>query len=236
MLLNLQDGAIFIADSHYNKNRISFEKFLDDILNNKIKTTQLFLMGDIFDFLSEEIDYFKTVNNNIIKKIDTLSNIIEIIYLEGNHDFNLATIFPNIKVIKREKQPFIVQSKERYLSISHGDIFTPTLYNIFCTIIRNRYILKCLNFLDINNFISKWLENKLIKKDICNDLLDFDSFAQNRIDSYKRYDDITFIIEGHYHQGKSYKNYSNIPSFACSNFYSKLKNEDNKIFLENIQY
>jgi len=236
MLLNLKENAIFIADSHYNKQRIEFQNLLNDILNSKIKTSQLFLMGDMFDFLCDEVSYFKTINQNIINTINKLSLDIEIIYLEGNHDFNLKDIFPNCIVVKRENQPLIIEDNEKYIAISHGDIFTPTSYNIFTAIIRNRYFLKLLNLFDINNTISKYFESKLIKKDICHDFKDFDSFAQNRINLYKKYDDTSLIIEGHYHQGKEYSKYINIPSLACDNFYSLVKIKEDKIILQHLQY
>ena len=236
MLLSLKEDAIFIADSHYNKQRIEFKKILDDILTNQIKTSQLFLMGDMFDFLCAEVSYFKTINQNIINTINQLSLDIEIIYLEGNHDFNLKDLFPNCTVVKRQNQPLILEYKEKYIAISHGDIFTPTSYNIFTAIMRNRYFLKLLNLFDIKNNISKYFENKLIKKDICHDFKDFDKFAQNRLDLYKKYDDISLIIEGHYHQGKEYKQYINIPSLACDNFYSLVKIKEDKIILQHLQY
>ena len=235
MLLNLQDQAIFIADSHYNKNRISFATILDDILNNKIKTTQLFFMGDMFDFLSDEIDYFKTINDNVVQKINNLSNKVEIIYLEGNHDFNLSKIFPNVKVIKREQQPLIIEYNDEYIALSHGDIFTPTLYNIFTSVIRNKYFLKFLNIIDISNFISKYFENKLIDKTICHKMEEFQLFAKNRINLYQKYDAISFIIEGHFHQGKRYLNYINIPSLACDDNFTKVSIVDFKIVFENIK-
>ena len=222
MHLDIKDDAIFIADSHYNKNRIEFELFLDDIIAKKIKTSQLFLMGDMFDFLSSYIKYFIKINQSVINKINIISLDIQIIYLEGNHDFNLQDIFPNVKVIKRENQPLIVQNQNKKIAISHGDIFTPIGYNIYTKIIRNNYILKLLNFLDINNIITKTLELKLIKKNICNKLDNFNTFALKRIEEYSHLK-VDIIIEGHYHQGKSYEKYINIPSFACSNLYTNIK-------------
>lgn len=225
MLLDLQENAIFIADSHYNKNRVSFELFLDDILNEKIITTQLFLLGDMFDFLSDEIEYFKSINNTVVQKINRLSNKIEIIYLEGNHDFNLTNLFPNVKVIKRENQPLIAKYQDKKIAIGHGDIFTPFLYNIYTSIIRNSYVL---SFLNLFKFILKRLEEFLIQKDICHKLFDFEEFANQRIKDYSKFD-VDMIIEGHFHQGQRYKNYINIASFACDNLYSTISVQNDKI-------
>ncbi len=220
MLLNISNDAIFIADSHYNNQRIAFELFLDTILTKQISTSQLFLMGDMFDFLTYEVDYFKNINQDVIDKLNILSKQIEIIYLEGNHDFSIDKLFPNIIVIPRDIQPLIAQYKDKKIAISHGDIFTPTLYNIFTFILRNDTLLRFLNFLDKNDTTSKWIENALIGKKICHDMEDFDKFAKNRLNLYNKYD-VDIVIEGHFHQGKRYKNYINIPSYACDEIYFK---------------
>ena len=49
--LQLHDGAILIGDAHYSHLRPQFLDFLKTIASGKIKTTQLILMGDIFDQL-----------------------------------------------------------------------------------------------------------------------------------------------------------------------------------------
>ncbi|OPX26720.1 MAG: hypothetical protein B1H07_03685 [Campylobacteraceae bacterium 4484_166] len=99
--------AIFIGDSHYNSNRTQLDIFLDTLSQNQTKT--IFLSGDIFDFLSYHIKYFREKNKKTIESINSLSKTKDIIYLEGNHDFNLKDIFPNCHIIPREQQPYIFQ-------------------------------------------------------------------------------------------------------------------------------
>ena len=107
MYLSIKQGSIFVADSHYNQKNRQFLLFLKKLENKEIKTTQLFLMGDMIDFISGESKYFIKRNIEILELLNKLSNEIEIIYLEGNHDYNLKTLFPNINVIKRENQPVL---------------------------------------------------------------------------------------------------------------------------------
>jgi len=223
-MIILENNAIFIADVHYNSNRTEVLSLLYDIKNKNIITNQLFLMGDIFDFLAQEIKYFININEKLIDIINELSKNIQIIYLEGNHDFNLKTIFPNIKVIPREKQPFLIKEKDKkIISLAHGDIYTPFLYNIYTKIIRNYYILNFLNFIDKNNFITKKLEDKLKNKSICNKQKDFSNFIKTRVD---KYNNKNMIIEGHFHQGLITSNYINIPSYACNKSYLLYKNNN----------
>lgn len=211
----LKNGAIFIADSHYNTTQNTLFKLLNQINTNKNKPPQIFLMGDIFDFLCQEVKYFINLNLSIIELINNLAKEIEIIYFEGNHDFNLKRIFPNIYVIPREKQPIKFTKNKQTIALSHGDIFTPTAYNIFSKIFRNTFFLRFLNLLDINNFISKYSEATLKKKKICTKQKDFEVFLEKRIKNYN----VDLVIEGHFHQGYLSSKYINIPSLCCDDSY-----------------
>ena len=86
MYLSIKQGSIFVADSHYNQKNRQFLLFLKKLENKEIKTTQLFLMGDMIDFISGESKYFIKRNSEILELLNKLSNEIEIIYLEGNHN------------------------------------------------------------------------------------------------------------------------------------------------------
>ena len=155
MNLTLKEDAIFIADSHYNKKNQEFKDILEKIDKNDLTVSQIFLMGDNFDFLCNEVTYFKNINQDIINLLNRLSNRFEIFYLEGNHDYNLSKLFPKIKVIKRENQPLILNYENKKIALSHGDNFINWKYDLYCKIIRNSIILRFLNIIDIKFFISK---------------------------------------------------------------------------------
>ena len=207
MCHKINDDAIFISDVHYNYKRREFEQFLLRLLYNP--PSQLFLVGDIFDFLANEIKYFKLVNKKTIKLLNQLSLQCEIFYFEGNHDFNLKDIFPNIYVFPLQNQPAIFQYQNKTVAISHGDKYSSYLYKIYTSIIRNKIILQIINFLDFNNWISKFAEQKLANKKICKK---FDFDYSTRLQYYNA----NLIIEGHFHQNIQTSNYINLPSFACN--------------------
>ncbi len=219
----IQDGALFVADVHYNPNRNEFLDFLYDIKNGDLQTSQLFLMGDIFDFLAGEIKYFKTQNNEAIQLINQLSQKIEIFYFEGNHDYNIVSLFPNIQIFKREIQPALFDWNGKKVALAHGDIFTPRGYNIYTQVIRNHQLLVFLNAIDINNWLTKKIDFWLRGKNLTNIFSNFDEFAENRLGVYKKYIDSDVVIEGHFHQGKLYTNdnklYLNLPSFGVEQSY-----------------
>ncbi len=226
MSLNIKEGAIFIADSHLNRKNLELVEFLNKISSGKIKTKQLILMGDIFDFLSEHCKYFVKINQEIINSLNSLSQEIEIIYLEGNHDYNLQKIFPNIKIIPRKKQAFIAKYKDKTVALAHGDNFIDWKYEFYCKIIRNKSLIRFLNLLDFNYWLSKKIEDSLLDKDICHKIENFKNIACKRSDNYKSH----FIVEGHYHQGMTYnlknKKYINVPSLCCNRMYMRLRDND----------
>lgn len=220
LMITIKQNAIFVADSHYNKKNLYLKTLLDDIQSSKIKTEQLILMGDIFDFLSSYVSYFVKINQQLIDQINNISQTIEVVYFEGNHDFLIQKLFPFVKVYKREQQPLILDQNGKKTALSHGDIFTPFGYNLYTSIIRNKYLLKFLNFFDINGVICKKIENSLMKKNICKKFKTYDTFIEKRVNNYK----VDLVIEGHFHQNIISKNYINIPSLCCDKQYIQYVN------------
>ncbi|MDD3055007.1 MAG: metallophosphoesterase [Aliarcobacter sp.] len=222
MFLSIKPDAIFVADSHFNNKNQELLTFLKKVESKKILTSQLFLMGDMIDFISGESRYFVQQNSEVINLLNELSNEIEIIYLEGNHDYNLKNLFANIQVIKRENQPLLAEFEEKTVAISHGDNFINWKYNLYCKFIRNTVFLKVMNFLDVNYFISKKIENALLSKNICHKMNNFEHIVKRRLENYNT----DIVIEGHYHQGVEYifdnKKYINIPSLCCQKKYMKI--------------
>lgn len=228
----IKNGAIFVADVHFNPNRDEFLQFLYEIKNGNLQTPQLFLMGDIFDFLAGEIEYFKIQNREVIELLNQLSTMTQIFYFEGNHDYNLSKLFPNAKVFPREIQPALFDWNDKKVALAHGDIFTPFGYNLYTAIIRNHPLLVFLNLIDRNNWLTKKIDFWLRGKNLSHLFSHFDAFAETRLEVYKNHLDTDIVIEGHFHQGRLYENegwkklYLNLPSFALGSKYLKIKNSE----------
>jgi len=216
----IKENAIFIADVHYPHYGDDFLKILEAIETNRVKTPQLFLMGDIFDLLFGHNKYIKTFSTKAIKQINQLSKKIEIIYIEGNHDFCLKEIFPNLKVYTRREQPVHFKLNQQNVYISHGDKHkTGFGYNFYSNILRRKTTLILLKVFDkkiINHRIKK-----LKRKKICGEFKGY----KERFDAIiEKYPKNSLIIEGHFHQGKIYKNYISLPSLACQKEIGIIKN------------
>lgn len=208
---HIKEHALFIADAHYPHHGKKLLRLLKNIQNNLIHTPQLFLMGDIFDLLFGYNNYIKTFSKTAIALLNQLSHEIEIIYIEGNHDFCLKEIFPNIKVYSRREQPVHYKLNTQDVYLTHGDKHKTNFgYNFYSNILRRKTTLIVLRPFE------KWIINYRIKKlkakKICGEFIGY----QKRFDAIRsHYPKDALIIEGHFHQAVVHENYVSLPSLAC---------------------
>jgi UDP-2,3-diacylglucosamine hydrolase len=210
-MINIKENAIFIADSHYPHHGNAFLDLLKRLDNNEIQTPQLFLMGDNFDLLFGYNDYIQTFAKEAIVLLQSLSRKTEMYYFEGNHDFCLQSLFPDIQVYSREVQPVTFQLAEKTVSISHGDKYATGFgYDLYCKILRNKTTLTLLK--PFEKAIIDHRMQELSKKHICHTFENFETRVTAILQSYQ---DVDLVIEGHYHQAKRFGKYISLPSQAC---------------------
>lgn len=235
----LKEGAILVADSHYAPWREPFIDFLRALKSGAKQTNQLILMGDNFDLLFGPVTQTHQLNAEAIELLNTLSHSIEIIYLEGNHDFRLSSLFPNIRVIPLEKQPLYLAFGDEKIALLHGDIHTPLGYRIYTALIRNSYILKVLNAINqlFDGVIIERLRLQMERKKHCHPIADFETIA-HRLESESWINQCDVVIEGHYHQNQSFHfktyRYINLGAFACNERVYVVKSSQNQINLDEV--
>lgn len=228
MCHKIADDAIFIADAHYGSYRENLLKLLYDIDSGSVATTQLFLMGDIADLLFGGVDATYELNRDFIALLESIGSKIELVYLEGNHDFNLSKIFKNLTIYPRESQPVIYRYREHNIALAHGDLYGSRGYEIYTKLIRNRAILKFLN--TINNIFGNFIINNLLssmqRKKHCQKIEHFRDLIEKKLEFYD-IKNIDILIEGHYHQGESFSvcgiEYINLDAFACNESYFRVQ-------------
>ena len=235
----LKEGAFLLSDVHYSHTRPHFLNFLHAIKAKKLRPTQLIFMGDIFDALFGGIAKSYEPNQEAITLLNELSLEIEVLYLEGNHDFNLAAIFPHAMVVPLQKQPMACRYEEKKILLAHGDFISGIGYKIYTKLIRNSIVLgvlNCINFLG-NNVILKKLDAYLCKKDDCKEIENFEQIVRKRLENIMACD---YFIEGHFHQNKQYKvenfSYINLGAFACNQRYFVVKSSKDVALLEEKQF
>ena len=230
----IQEGALFIADAHDSAERSFFFQFLQEIHKNP--PPQLFLMGDMFDLLVGNVRYGVQCYAPYIVLINELSLRCEVFYFEGNHDFNLASLFPHAKVIAIEEQPFLCELPDgKSCLLLHGDKYGTWLNRLYTSIIRNPIVLSVLNFLDehLDFRISKTIQNNQKKKKLCRPLEGFATQIQHKLHFYPKVD---VIAEGHYHQNTQFMvsgtKYINFSSFACNQSYFSVQSSPETEFAQ----
>ena len=228
-IIEIKEGAIFISDAHENENRKEFLKFLQKVDKGEIKTPQLFLMGDLFDFLTFEAKYTLKFFHEEIQLINKISQNIEVIYVEGNHDFNLQKIFPFAKVYPLKKQPIKVKYKNQFGLISHGDVYSDWIYTLSHKIFRNDFLIKILHIINGDKLSANYLK-KASKKQICKKIPFFKNIIKQKLLLYDiGLSEIDFILEGHYHQGVIFDDmkplYINLHSYGCDKKYLQIKGD-----------
>ncbi len=210
-MIKIKENTLFIADSHYPHHGDDFLILLQRLENEEIKTSQLFLMGDNFDLLFGYNDYIQTFSFEAITLLQKLSKKLEIHYFEGNHDFCLNELFPDIKVYCREQQPVMFDLGEKKVAISHGDKYVTGFgYDLYCKILRNKTTLTLLK--PFEKAIINHRMKKLSQKHICRDFYDFEKRVGAILENYVEAD---LVIEGHFHQSKIVGKYISLPSQAC---------------------
>lgn len=233
--LVLKEGAFVVTDAHYSSSRNEFLEFLKAIETKKLLPTQLVFLGDMFDALFGGIPHTYEKNQEAIDIINRLSKEIEILYFEGNHDYNLKKIFPHAIVFPIFAQPVACQYNNKKIYLSHGDFDAPFGYQIYTFLIRNPFVLFILRYIDkwTNHSILKFVDRHLNKKDDCKELSWFDDLIDRRITNKYKGD---WFLEGHFHQNKTIKlphiRYINLGAFACNQRYFIVKSLNNEELLE----
>ena len=208
---NIEEGAIFVADSHYPHHGDEFLELLYKITKKQLEIPQLFLMGDNFDLLVGGLEQSYVNNAEAINLLDSISKNIQIYYFEGNHDFRLKKIFKNIRIFSRGEQPQYMELSGKTIGLSHGDKFVVGIgHNVLSTILRNSLFLWLVSFFE-KSIISKKIEQLKIKN-ICREI---ENFEQKARDILAEHEDVDLIVEGHYHQAKVIGKYISLPSLAC---------------------
>lgn len=221
-MTEIKEGALFIADAHYPHHGDEFIKLLHKLDNGELTTSQLFLMGDVFDLLFGYNDYIVTFSNEAVSLLQKLSQKIEIHYFEGNHDFCIKKIFPHINVYSRDEQPVVMKLSNKRVALSHGDKYeTGFGYEVYCNLLRNKITLNILK--PFEKKIINYQMNKLPSKIICFKMPDFEQKVKAIMSHYK---DVDLVIEGHFHQAVNIGKYISLPSLACQKKVAMIQNSN----------
>ncbi len=137
--------AIFVSDLHLGTayagargdREALFERFL---LGLEGTVTQLYLLGDVFEFWMEYRHFIPKHHIGVLAALHRLRKSgMEIHYAGGNHDFNLGTFFEKSLDIVTHDGPFEAHLQGKRLLLLHGDGMNPAdwKYRIVQKILRH---------------------------------------------------------------------------------------------------
>lgn len=234
---DLLDGALLISDAHFGASRPQLLSLLKAVETGSLDVPQLILLGDIFDLLFGEISVTHDMNREAIGVLKNIRRQMPVLYLEGNHDYNLASLFPDVHVVPLRLQPFACRCGTLNVQLAHGDFNQPLTYRVYTALIRNRAVLHVLGLLNrlIGNKIIDRLERYLEGKNDCHVIPEFERFVHQHLSRLDPASTDVFI-EGHYHQGRQFGvhgvQYFNPSAFACNRHYAIVRYDRNGFTLE----
>lgn len=234
-------ASFFVSDLHFGlldkksekQRENQFTAFLDFAKNN---CTQLFILGDLFDYWFE---YKRVIQKGYHKTLTGLENLttagIEVHYFIGNHDFMHRDFFEKeIGVILHEKELDIKIEDKRFF-LGHGDglMKNDVGYNILKKILRNKSLQKMYSILHPDFGI--WLASSSSKKS--RDYTTEKSYGENdgllEVAKSKIDDGYDYVVFGHSHARKQemYNSgeYINLGTWLSRPCYGKFSNNNFEI-------
>lgn len=136
---------IFIADSHLkglgDPNQAALASFLDGLIG----IDKLIILGDFFDLWVGLNDVVYQQYKPVLKSLFSLSESgVEIIYIEGNHDFHMGPYFTETLRAKVYPESCGLMLDDKRIYMAHGDTINMTAgYRILRALLRGP-ILKML--------------------------------------------------------------------------------------------
>lgn len=200
---NVQGRIIILSDLHLWGPEDPLYRALIRFMKETLKPGDNFIiLGDLFDIFIGYKSVFWDKFKDLLELFRTLSQVgINIIYLEGNHDFLLSNVFKNCNNIEIMDSDFILNWDNRKFYLCHGDRINPNdiKYKVFRFLIRNslsQVLIDLIPGMLIDN-IGRSMSHASRKYSACADdetVQLFRNFACEKISH--GYD---FVIAGHSH-------------------------------------
>ena len=200
---DLQAEMVLVSDVHLqtleDQRGQQFMKFLDLVERGSVG--RFVLLGDILDFCLGSSSFYKTKFSLLGEKLKKISQSgTEVIFLEGNHEFDLEKIhWPQIH-IPREKELILSMKNGDKILLTHGDlIYSTRRYRWFRWFIKSRFILFIVS--KIPAPLMDRIANKSAKVSRASDVyrkLDHQSILANAAQWLNNHH-CRFLIFGHFH-------------------------------------
>lgn len=211
--------SCFLADVHLGLEVQDFkareERFISLLENLPSQTTDLFLLGDVFDFWYE---WKRVIPNKYCKTIAALSRVaergIKIHYFTGNHDIWLYHFFQREIGAEVIKKPEVFEIEGKRFFLAHGDALwhNPFIYRALQAIFKSRVLQVLFSALVPANWVLKfgywWSKHNRLSRQTSEseeaaftEIVKRDAlkWAENYQSTQSPEQKIDFFIMGHFH-------------------------------------
>jgi UDP-2,3-diacylglucosamine hydrolase len=147
----LRAPLVLASDLHIKDFDSERGRLLLDCLK-RIEATEYFVLnGDVFDFCFGGIEYYRNKFKPLALALNELKERgSKVLYLEGNHEFNLNGLgWANVQIItERDFLLTLPSCKNRRILISHGDLLSGDFwYKIYRGMVKSKLASFCANII-----------------------------------------------------------------------------------------
>jgi UDP-2,3-diacylglucosamine hydrolase len=164
---------LFVGDAHFASGDGERRKhFLKFIQKNKSTLNSLVIMGDFFDFWFgfRDLSLLKKEYGDILELLEKIrSEGVEIVYLEGNHEFKLRPFMSDKLGIKVYDNCAEIDLDAKKIYLAHGDRAYPTVrHRILTWLLRNRFTYLLISLLGphIVIAVARWWSSRSRKRNL----------------------------------------------------------------------
>jgi len=227
-------NIIFIADTHLKSSESStIAKLKSSLLQTDAKYNVVCFLGDIFELWLGHNSYFiKHYSSFIDLCRQLIDRGIEIIFIEGNHEYNTKQFFSSYLGISCWRGPLKIRLNNKSVLLTHGDrlLNQGYLYNLFQFLTKNHYFTKIISYLFPSKtalLIGMGIAKLSRKKSSCKSV---DYYFENLKKIIANYSE-DILIFGHFHKNKHLVSNLSIPKKEAYCVYSGRKDTESFQYL-----
>jgi UDP-2,3-diacylglucosamine hydrolase len=117
-----QTVALFVSDLHLQAALPRTTQAFFDFLQRAMKSQQLYLLGDIFEYWAGDDDMAAPYNQRVVDAIRAVSDSgVKVFWMAGNRDFLVGVDFARASGATILPDPFVATLAGRRLVLTHGD-------------------------------------------------------------------------------------------------------------------
>lgn len=117
-----QTVALFVSDLHLQASLPRTTEAFFDFLRHAMKSQQLYLLGDIFEYWAGDDDMATPYNRRVVDAIRAVSDSgVKVFWMAGNRDFLGGADFARASGATILPDPFVATLAGRRLVLTHGD-------------------------------------------------------------------------------------------------------------------